>query len=242
MRTLAELLGPIDPRQQARPNIVAGKPSGRTVTENPPQQRRSAAQNAEAAPGSFRTVGEKELVPLVAQHPLVIVHFSNKWRPICKALDGCLGALARRYMGTLCLRVDADRSPGLMARYRLKAAPAIVYFSNGSAEGVLDTLQPFGGTTNFSQAAFEHYFLKSGMLAEAPLPPEAPGESKPPGGAAQGGEARAQADALLLMGARQGNISTCVEAKEAGAFLQCRREHDGRGALHLAALGGHREA
>ena len=73
-----------------------------------------------------------------------------------------------KYAGTLCLRVEAERSPGLRSvTQRVNPnpgtvfRPALKYFINVAAE------------------AFEHYFLQAGLLATTENPaPTAPSSRK----------------------------------------------------------------
>jgi thioredoxin 1 len=70
---------------------------------------------------------------LVAAQGLVMVDFWAEWCPPCRAIAPVLEELAETSEGRLTLlKVNIDDSPGLAARYDIRAIPTILFFKEGA--------------------------------------------------------------------------------------------------------------
>jgi thioredoxin 1 len=78
-------------------------------------------------------VTEHDFDDLVLRSPIpVLLDFGAAWCPPCRAIEPLLETLAVRNAGRArVLRIDADESPEIAARYRVRALPTVISFVDG---------------------------------------------------------------------------------------------------------------
>jgi thioredoxin 1 len=84
----------------------------------------------------------KSTVPLIEEHEFedqvlkspipVVVDFGAEWCGPCRALEPVVERLATAYAGKVkVVRIDADASAAIAARYRVRGLPTVVSFVSG---------------------------------------------------------------------------------------------------------------
>jgi len=78
-------------------------------------------------------VTEHDFDQIVLQSPLpVLLDFGADWCGPCRALEPVIEKIAERHAGRVrVLRIDADASAAIAARYRVRALPTIISFVGG---------------------------------------------------------------------------------------------------------------
>ena len=73
---------------------------------------------------------------VLASRVPVLVDFATPWCAPCRALEPTLHGLARAHAGRLrVVRVDADASPEIAQRYRVRGFPTVIAFAGGEERG-----------------------------------------------------------------------------------------------------------
>jgi thioredoxin 1 len=95
------------------------------------QSASSSTKHAGAEPVPMVT--ESNFAEVVLASPIpVLVDFGAEWCPPCRAIEPIIDLIAERYEGRVrVVRMDADASPKIAARYRVRALPTVITFSGG---------------------------------------------------------------------------------------------------------------
>lgn len=65
---------------------------------------------------------------------VAVVDFTAEWCPPCRILAPHIEALARELSGSVLIaKVDVDRQPELVARFRVQGMPTLIFFRDGLA-------------------------------------------------------------------------------------------------------------
>lgn len=86
---------------------------------------------------SVFTADEQTFTDAVTRSPLpVLLDFATPWCPPCRALEPVLSRIAREHEGEVrVVRVDADASPALATRFRVKSFPTVIALVGGEERG-----------------------------------------------------------------------------------------------------------
>jgi thioredoxin 1 len=89
-----------------------------------------------AASASVGTVHEDNFEREVLASPVpVLLDFSADWCGPCRALEPVLEKIARGHSDRVrVLRIDADASAAIAARYRVRALPTVIAFVGGQEQ------------------------------------------------------------------------------------------------------------
>ncbi len=76
---------------------------------------------------------ESEFADVVLASPVpVLVDFGAEWCPPCRVIEPLIEKIAARLQGQVrVVRMDADESPAIAARYRVRSLPTVISFSGG---------------------------------------------------------------------------------------------------------------
>jgi thioredoxin 1 len=82
-------------------------------------------------------IEERDFEAEVLRSPVpVLVEFGAEWCPPCRALEPILTGVAHKLEGRArVVRMDADASPTVAARYRVRAVPTVVAILGGEERG-----------------------------------------------------------------------------------------------------------
>jgi thioredoxin 1 len=103
------------------------------------------AQAARAGPVELT---ETTFDAFIAAHELVLVDVWAAWCGPCRTMSPLVDQLARAWGGRVAVaKLDADRAPAIMERYRISGIPTFLWFHQGRLAGRQVGVQP--------RAAFE---------------------------------------------------------------------------------------
>lgn len=77
---------------------------------------------------------EKDFFQRVKGSDLVVVHFGRESTERCSLVDAHFAKIAPKYVGTLFLKIDAEKSPFLSERLKIRVLPSIVLIKKGKTE------------------------------------------------------------------------------------------------------------
>lgn len=79
------------------------------------------------------TVTEADFESTVLRSPLpVLVDFTAEWCSPCRVIEPIVESIADKHGGSVrVVRVDADASASIAARYGVRALPTVIAFANG---------------------------------------------------------------------------------------------------------------
>lgn len=82
---------------------------------------------------TIQLVTERDFDEVVLRSPLpVLLDFGAAWCAPCRALEPVVEKLAERHAGRVrVLKIDADDSAAIAARYRVRALPTVITFVGG---------------------------------------------------------------------------------------------------------------
>lgn len=82
---------------------------------------------------SVTTVTDDDFADRVLAAPVpVLVDFGADWCAPCRAIEPIIEKIASTFAGRArVVRIDADASPKIAARYRVRALPTVIVFSRG---------------------------------------------------------------------------------------------------------------
>ena len=73
---------------------------------------------------------------VVRTYDPVVIEFSAPWCHACNVIAGTVDSLANEYSGKVkFVRVDFDKSPATVKKYKVSGIPAFFYIKNGNTVG-----------------------------------------------------------------------------------------------------------
>lgn len=110
------------------------------------QQQSQHAINLSLGHGSLRTITESEfLSECTGSSKFVIVHFYNDEFERCKIMDFHLKIVAKGHMEAKFLRLDANKAPFFVNKFRIRTLPSLFVYEEGREIG---RLTGFEGLSN----------------------------------------------------------------------------------------------
>lgn len=135
------------------------------------QMRRVAAEKSKwmaAGHGEYRDCSDqKAFFDELKKEARAIIHFYRPSTRRCELVDKHLGALARQHLETKFMRVDAERSPFLADRLKIRVLPTIVLVKDGRTDHSIIGFDEFGARDDFSTDVMEAVLLAHGVLLES---------------------------------------------------------------------------
>lgn len=99
-------------------------------------------------------LSDKEVIDRTLQNTFTVIHFFNENFQTCRIIDDKLQEISRKHLGVRFFRVDATKTPFLVAKLGLKVLPVLVFYRKGlEADRVvgLERLSQHGESTHVSK-------------------------------------------------------------------------------------------
>lgn len=105
--------------------------------------------------GEYRELPtEKEFFEETKGEERVICHFYRENWP-CKVMDKHLSLLAPKHIETKIIKLNAEKSPFLVERFKIWMLPTLALIKNGKVEDYVVGLDPMGGKDDFTTEQLE---------------------------------------------------------------------------------------
>jgi len=95
--------------------------------------------------GTYDEIEEEAFLKTVTASPRCVVHFYHKQFEKCKIMDMHLAKIARKFMGTRFVKLDAEKAPFFVEKLGVKTLPCAVVFNDGVAKGKQIGFEGLGG-------------------------------------------------------------------------------------------------
>jgi len=118
--------------------------------------------------GELSEITEEDFLKTVTKSQYAVVHFYHKEYPRCKMADQHLEKLAKKYMSTKFVRLDAEKAPFFVDKLQVMILPAICMFEDGQMRGRIDGFDILGGEDEFPTEVMECVIGASGVIAYKP--------------------------------------------------------------------------
>jgi len=128
------------------------------------QRRLKAMQKAHQAKQEFLQKGhgvykeiasEKDFFDEVKDSKRAVVHFYRPTTERCKIFDKHLGLLAPKYLEARFVKLNAEKSPFLCERMKIKVIPTLLLIVDGKTQEKVVGFDQLGGHDNFSTEMLE---------------------------------------------------------------------------------------
>lgn len=115
--------------------------------------------------GDYTQVAEDQFLPAVTASKYVVCHFFHADFERCKVMDKHLSLLARKYLPTRFISVDAEKTPFFVGKLAVKVLPTLVLFKDGIAVDRVVGFEDLGGDgEDFATAALERRIANKGII------------------------------------------------------------------------------
>lgn len=117
--------------------------------------------------GELQEITEEDFLKTVTKSKYAVVHFYHRDMPRCKIADHHLEKLAREYMATKFVKLDAEKAPFFVNKLMVIVLPCIVLFEDGKMVGRIDGFELMGGD-EFPTEVMECIIGAAGVIAFKP--------------------------------------------------------------------------
>jgi hypothetical protein len=115
--------------------------------------------------GGYNEKTEKEFFEIIDnKKERVIVHFFHRDFIRCKIIDKHLANIAYKHPETLFIRINAQQSPFLVGKLKIKVLPVVYYFENGNVKDIVVGFEEFGNGDDFKELEFTRRLAHGGGL------------------------------------------------------------------------------
>jgi len=98
---------------------------------------------------------EKEFFNVTKNSENVVCHFYREETFRCKIFDKHLNILAKKHMETKFCKIDAEKTPFLCERLKIKVIPTLIMIKNSITQGYVVGFSDLGGTDEFDTEMLE---------------------------------------------------------------------------------------
>jgi len=118
--------------------------------------------------GVLSEIAEEEFLNTVTKSQYSIVHFYHREFPRSKIVDHHLEILAKKYIATKFVKLDAEKAPFFVTRLGVQMMPCVVMFTDGVMCGRIDGFDLLGGVDEFPTEVMECVLGASGAISFKP--------------------------------------------------------------------------
>merc|ERR1711959_540400 len=118
--------------------------------------------------GQLSEIAEEEFLNTVTRSTYSIVHFYHREFPRSKIVDHHLEILAKKYVATKFVKLDAEKAPFFVTRLGVQMMPCVVMFTDGKMCGRIDGFDLLGGCDEFPTEVMECVLGASGAISFKP--------------------------------------------------------------------------
>jgi len=94
----------------------------------------------------------------------IVVHFYRDSTERCKIVDKHLQLLSKRHIEARFCKVNAEKSPFLTQRLRIKVIPTIILFKDNKTKDYIVGFDELGGRDDFNTEMMEWRIAQSGVI------------------------------------------------------------------------------
>jgi hypothetical protein len=128
------------------------------------EKQRWAAQGH----GEYRECAdERQFFDDLKKEHRAVVHFFRPATRRCEIVDRHLSLLAAKHIETKFMKVNAEKSPFLAERLKIRVLPTIVLVKEGKTEHSIIGFDELGGVDSFATEDMERVLLHHGVLMES---------------------------------------------------------------------------
>jgi thioredoxin-like negative regulator of GroEL len=126
--------------------------------------------------GEITLVDQDDFLPKVTKSKYVVCHFFHPEFQRCKIMDRHLANVAKKYIATRFIRINADKSPFFVQKLAIRVLPTVVLFKDGVAVDRIVGFEELGGNDKFKQIMLEKRIAQQGIIVvkDAPSKPKLP--------------------------------------------------------------------
>merc|ERR1719263_2469730 len=118
--------------------------------------------------GELREITEEDFLKTVTKSHFAVVHFYHREFSRCKIVDMHLDILAKKYIATKFVKMDAEKAPFFVNKLQVCVMPCICMFEDGQMRGRIDGFDILGGEDEFPTEVMECVVGASGVIAYKP--------------------------------------------------------------------------
>jgi len=107
---------------------------------------------------------EKEFFEMSKKSPNIVVHFYRDSTERCKVVDKHLQILSKKHIEAKFCKVNAEKSPFLTQRLRIKVIPTIALIKDNKTKDYIVGFDDLGGRDDFSTEMMEWRIAQSGAI------------------------------------------------------------------------------
>lgn len=130
------------------------------------REHERAAEFRAMGHGEYREVGEEDFLPAVTKSKYVVCQFYHAAFERCKIFDMHLALLAKKYLPTRFIKLNAEKAPFFVGKLQVKVLPTLVLFKDGIAVDRVVGFEELGGVDDFATSVLERRIAKSGVVAD----------------------------------------------------------------------------
>lgn len=118
---------------------------------------------------------EREFFNVSKQSKRVVCHFYVQTSMNCKIVDKHFAVLARKHLETKFCKINAEKTPFLVEKLKVKIMPTMVLIADGVILGQIRGFDSFGGKDDFSTEILEWRLAQSKIIfysGDLSVPPD----------------------------------------------------------------------
>jgi len=114
--------------------------------------------------GQYTEIQEDQFLKEVTSSQKVVCHFYHRDFESCKVFDDRLRTLAKKFIRTKFIYIDADKAPFFVQKLSIRILPCLICFEDGIAKDRLIGTMELGNTNEFSAALLAFKLAEKGCL------------------------------------------------------------------------------
>uniref|UniRef100_A0A0G4FZ74 Thioredoxin domain-containing protein n=1 Tax=Chromera velia CCMP2878 TaxID=1169474 RepID=A0A0G4FZ74_9ALVE len=116
--------------------------------------------------GSYTEIAEEDFLKEVTGSQRVACHFYSDKFQRCKIMDMHLSKMAKQYIGTKFVKLNAEKAPFFCAKLAIRTLPTLVLFKDGVVQHQVVGFGDMGGSDEFKTSTLAKLVKSKGVLEE----------------------------------------------------------------------------